>query len=88
MKLYAAFGEYGDIWPTTIRYSEAETIEALKRDPCMEGRPNDLLFSGGVSIGSFNFNNGIFGTGTNGWPKPETVTWLYGYRANKRKDGP
>ena len=58
MKLYAAFSEYGDIWPTTIRTSLEDCQKALLQ--AAHGESLDELESHGVGIGSWD-------SGVQGW---------------------
>lgn len=92
MKLYAAFGETDGIWPTTIRRTMPEAIEATRQERNIY--PDDP-FTDGVCLGEFDYGGEVIGgldfAGCIDKPFPpkvESITWLYGYRANKRKDGP
>lgn len=71
--LYAAFSEQGDLWPTTIRRTLADAVEALKREPAIDpAQP----FAGGVRMGSFEFRGGPL----TGWnlrlPTDARLTWV------------
>jgi len=71
LKLYAAFDEYGNIWPTTIRKDFSEAQEALFQE-----RPTDAIesFSAhGIGIGSFNSGNSISGFNVKVFGKVEHV---------------
>jgi len=52
--LYAAFGEEGDIWLTTIRYSEAEVVESIRHEPSV--RDPDRVWECGVSLGRWQYD--------------------------------
>lgn len=84
--LYAAFSEYGDIWPTTIRRTEADAIEALKQEPNIDpANP----FQYGVGLASFLYS----GNSVIGFPlklsEHTPLTWLHGgwAEAAKREAG-
>lgn len=75
MTLFAAFDEYGNIWPTTIRRSESDAIAATCSEPSVgEVDP----FTKGVCIGEFNFG-GEFAFP----PKVRDINWIAGWRAKK-----
>lgn len=70
--LYAAFSEMGDIWPTTIRRTLADAVQALKQEPNVDSaRP----FDGGVRIGRFEFRGSPI-TGWN-WQLPQSISVTY-----------
>ena len=70
--LYAAFSEMGDIWPTTIRRTLADAVQALKQEPTVDpARP----FDGGVRIGRFEFRGSPI-TGWN-WQLPQSISVTY-----------
>ena len=70
--LYAAFSEMGDIWPTTIRRTLADAVQALKQEPAVDpARP----FDGGVRIGRFEFRGSPI-TGWN-WQLPQSIPVTY-----------
>lgn len=85
MKLYAAFDEYGNIWPTTIRRTEEAAMCALREEPQAYAR--DPL-CGGVCIGAFDFGVDLiiggpsFGTCLDKPfpPKLADITWVRGWR--------
>lgn len=71
--LFAAFSENGDLWPTTIRRTLADAVEALKREPGIDpAQP----FAGGIIMGSFEFRGGPL----TGWnlrlPADARLTWI------------
>lgn len=74
-KLYAGFTEYQDILLTTIRETEEETVEAVKKF-----YNTDDATSGGTSIGEFYYQGVVSVDRTQ-------VKYVRGWRVKGKKKG-